>query len=80
MRTRATLQAYFLALNVVTLITLGPPHWSLGRAVTLIAALLVGTAVGAVASGRVSAQVARTATLTLAAAGGLAVLIAAIAG
>src|SRR6478672_4955999 len=36
LRTRATLQAYFLSLNVVTLITLGPPHWSAGRAVTLI--------------------------------------------
>jgi uncharacterized membrane protein YfcA len=80
LRTRATLQAYFLALNVVTLLTLGPPHWSAGRAVTLIATLLVGTAAGALMAGRVSAQVARAATLVLAAAGGLAVLVAAIVG
>jgi len=80
LRTRATLQAYFLCLNVVTLLTLGPPHWSATRAVTLIAALLMGTAVGALAAGRVSARGARGATLLLAAAGGLAVLAAAIAG
>jgi len=80
LRTRATLQAYFLALNVVTLLTLGPPHWSAGRAVTLIAALLLGAGVGALAAGRVSPRLARAATLLLAAAGGLAVLIAAIVG
>jgi len=71
----------WLALTyVVTLVTLGPPHWSAGRAVTLIAALLVGTAVGAGTAGRVSARAARAATLLLAAAGGLAVVVAAIVG
>ena len=80
LRTRATLQAYFLSLNVVTLLTLGRPHWTAGRAVTLVAALLAGSAVGAAAAGRVSARGARTVTLALAAAGGLAVLIGALSG
>jgi hypothetical protein len=80
LRTRATLQAYFLSLNVVTLLTLGPPHWTAGRAVTLVAALVAGSAVGAAAAGRVSARGARTVTLALAAAGGLAVLIGALSG
>jgi hypothetical protein len=48
--------------------------------VTLVAALVVGAAVGAVAAGRVSAHVARSVTLLLAAAGGLAVLGSALAG
>jgi hypothetical protein len=69
-----------MSLNVVTLLTLGPPHWSAGRAVTLVAALVAGSAVGAAAAGRVSARGARTATLALAAAGGLAVLISALIG
>lgn len=77
-RTRATLQAYFLSLNIVTLASLGPPNWSATRAVVLISALLVGSALGAVLAPRVSAHRARTVTLVLAAAGGLAVLISAI--
>ena len=77
-RLRATLQAYFLALNVVTVLTLGRPHWSAGRATVLIAALAAGSAVGAVVAPRVSAGLARTVTLTLAAAGGLAVLVSAL--
>jgi uncharacterized membrane protein YfcA len=80
LRTRATLQAYFLSLNVVTLVTLGRPHWTAGRAVTLVAALLAGSAVGVAAAGRVPASIARRATLALAAAGGLAVLIGALSG
>jgi len=80
LRTRATLQAYFLALNVVTLLTLGPPHWNAERAAVLVGALLVGSIVGAKASGRVSATRARAATLLLAAGGGLAVLVGALAG
>jgi uncharacterized membrane protein YfcA len=80
LRTRATLQAYFLALNVVTLVTLGPPHLGAPRWAVLVAALVAGTVAGAVASGRVSAPLARTATLVLAAAGGLAVLVGALLG
>ena len=78
-RLRATLQAYFLALNVVTLLTLGRPSWSAGRAIALIGALLVGSVAGGVVAPRVSTRLARTVTLLLAAAGGLAVLISALA-
>jgi uncharacterized membrane protein YfcA len=78
-RLRATLQAYFLALNVVTLVTLGPPHWTASRAVVLVAALLAGSAAGAVLASRVSPALARQVTLLLAAAGGLAVLVSALA-
>ena len=80
LRTRATLQAYFLSLNVVTLLTLGPPHWTAGRAASLVVALLAGSAIGATTAGRVSARGARAVTLVLAAAGGLAVLIGALVG
>jgi uncharacterized protein len=74
-RLRATLQAYFLCLNVVTLATLGLPHLSAGRAVTLVAALLVGAATGAVLARRLHGDVVRRVTLALAAAGGLAVFV-----
>jgi uncharacterized protein len=80
LRTRATLQAYFLSLNVVTLLTLGAPHWTLGRAATLVGALVAGAATGALTAGRVSARAARSVTLLLAAAGGLAVLVGALVG
>ena len=79
-RVRATLQAYFLALNIVTLATLGTPHWSLTQALVLIGCLLAGSALGGWMSGRVSAQRARAVTLVLAAAGGLGVLISAVSG
>jgi len=77
-RLRATLQAYFLALNVVTLASLGPPHWSAARAALLVAALLAGTVTGAVLTRHVSTDLARRVTLALAAAGGVAVLVAAV--
>lgn len=76
-RVRATLQAYFLALNVVTVATLGTPHWSLTQAAVLIACLLAGSVLGGWLVGRVSPARARAVTLALAAAGGLAVLISA---
>jgi uncharacterized membrane protein YfcA len=79
-RLRATLQAYFLALNVVTLLSLGWPHWSWHQAGVLVAALVAGSIIGARLAGRVSAARARGVTLLLAAAGGLAVLISALAG
>jgi uncharacterized membrane protein YfcA len=79
-RLRATLQAYFLALNVVTLLTLGRPHWSPRQAVVLVVCLLVGSLVGALLAARVSTDLARRVTLALAAAGGLAVMIAALIG
>src|SRR4051794_37696309 len=51
LRLRATLQAYFLCLNVVTLLTLGLPHWSLTQAVLLGGRLLLRSAPGAWPSG-----------------------------
>lgn len=79
-RLRATLQAYFLALNVVTVVTLGPPHWNAGRAGTLVLALLAGAVIGVQLARRVSVTLARRVTLLLAAAGGLAVVAGAISG
>jgi uncharacterized membrane protein YfcA len=77
-RLRATLQAYFLTLNVVTVLTLGAPHWSATRALVLVVALGVGAVGGALASRRVSASLARSVTLVLSAAGGLAVAVSAL--
>jgi uncharacterized membrane protein YfcA len=78
-RLRATLQAYFLCLNIVTVLTLGPPDWNARRAVVLLSALVAGLAVGAVLAPRVSHELARRVTLVLAGAGGLAVLVSALA-
>ena len=80
LRLRATLQAYFLALNVVTLLTLGPPRWDAARGIVLAAALGAGSVVGAVGARRVDAAAARSVTLALAACGGLAVVVAAAVG
>ena len=80
LRLRATLQAYFLALNVVTVLTLGRPHWSFVRAATLVVALGVGAVAGSFVAPRVSARMARGVTLALAAAGGAAVVVAAAVG
>lgn len=80
LRLRATLQAYFLSLNVVTLLTLGPPHWNAPRAIALAAALAAGSVGGAVVARRVDAGLARSVTLVLAACGGVAVLVSALAG
>ena len=80
LRLRATLQAYFLCLNIVTVFTLGPPHWSWTQAIVLVVCLVAGAATGALLSTRVSAILARRVTLSLAAAGGLAVVIAAAVG
>lgn len=79
-RLRATLQAYFLCLNVVTVLTLGAPDWSTPRAVVLVAALLAGSVVGAVLAPRVSHGLARAVTLLLAGAGGVALLVSALSG
>jgi len=80
LRVRATLQAYFLVLNVMTLATLGRPHWTLTQAVVLIACLVSGSALGGWLAGRVSATRARAVTLVLAAAGGVAVMLSAVSG
>jgi hypothetical protein len=79
-RLRATLQAYFRCLNVVTVFTLGLPLWSAGRAGTLVGALVAGTVIGALLARRVHGDVVRRVTLALAAAGGLAVFVQAVVG
>ncbi len=73
--TRATLQAYFLGLNVITLVSLGRPRTGTGLLLAAGAALAVGVLLGAPLSARVPQAVARRATLALAAAGGLTVLV-----
>ena len=73
--TRATLQAYFLGLNVITLLSLGRPRGGTGLLLAAAAALAVGVLLGAPLSARVPQAVARRATLALAAAGGLTVLV-----
>ena len=72
-RQRATLQAFFLGLNVVALASLGPPHLS-GR---LLGGCFLALAAGVTVGGRldVSERLARRTTLGLAAAGGLVVLV-----
>lgn len=79
-RTRATLQGYFLGLNVVALASLGPP--TVGGPVVIAAAgaLAAGLLLGAPLAPRVRETVARRATLALALAGGAVVLIRAVAG
>lgn len=70
-RTRPTLQAFFLGLNVVALVSLRPPD-----TVPLIlpAALVAGLGIGALATGRLPTEAVRRATLVLAAAGGVAAI------
>ncbi len=76
--TRATLQAYFLGLNVITFASLGVPGTGAGLLVAAAAALGVGLLLGAPLSARVPEATARRATLALAAAGGLVVLVRAV--
>ncbi len=70
-RTRPTLQAFFLGLNVVALVSLRPPD-----TVPLIlpAALAVGLLVGALLAPRLATEAVRRGTLVLAAAGGFAAI------
>lgn len=64
---RPTLQAYFLGLNIISVLVLGlPPIRPL-----LIVAAAAGWAIGARLAGHVSDRAARNATLVVAAAGGL---------
>lgn len=64
--TRATLQTYFFALNVLTLLVVGLPRLDAGP----FAGLALGWATGLLVSRRLPAGRVRTATLALAAAGG----------
>jgi uncharacterized membrane protein YfcA len=76
--TRSTLQAYFLVLNVVTLLAFGLPSVSAPVAAALIVAIAAGYLVGTVATRRMGEVTARRTTLLLAAAGGLAAVVRAL--
>ena len=73
-RQRATLQAFFLGLNLVALPSLGPPDVGAPTLVASVVALAVGIRFGRIVAGRVSPESARWTTLALAAAGGVVVL------
>lgn len=77
-RTRGTLQAYFIVLNAVALLTLGLPDRPAGQLIVIAAAVIAGLAVGHVLAEHVTAAAARRTTLALAAAGGLVVLLKAL--
>ncbi len=72
---RSTAQVYFLGLNVVGLLALGPPHEGPALLVTCFAALLLGLLAGRRLAQHATETQARRLTLALAAAGGLVVLI-----
>jgi uncharacterized membrane protein YfcA len=69
--TRATLQAYFLALNLVALASLGLPR----LAPVLLVSMVAGSLLGGLVAHRLSESAVRTATLALAAVGGLVVVV-----
>lgn len=75
---RSTIQVYFLVLNSVALISLGPPHLSPERVGSVAVALLIGLVLGHVAAGRISAELARRTTLIVAGTGGAVVLVLAL--
>lgn len=77
---RSTLQAYFLVLNVVAIATLGVPSASGPQALTLLAALIVGSSFGAWLAARASAAAARQLALAVAILSGASLAAAALAG
>jgi uncharacterized membrane protein YfcA len=77
---RGTLQVYFLGLNAVAIGSLGLPHQPHSRYVVELAALVGGLTLGHLLARWISPAVARRATLSLAGAGGLVVLLKALLG
>ena len=77
---RATLQAYFLGVNVVALPSLGLPEVPASTVLLCLLALGAGALAGAPLARRVSEPLARRTTLALAGAGGAVVLVRALAG
>ncbi len=75
---RASLQLYFLGLNVVALPSLGLPRVGAALLLACLAAMGVGVAAGGPLSRRVTDDAARRTTLALAAAGALVVLVRAL--
>ena len=78
--TRPTLQVYFLGLNVLSFVALGPVSLSFASAAALVAALLGGLGAGSALASHLAAGSVRRAVLCLAIAGGLAAIIRGIVG
>ena len=72
---RSTAQIYFIGLNLVALVSLGPPDVGGGLMAGCLAALAVGLLIGALFAQLVPEPMARQLTLSLAALGGLVVLV-----
>ena len=72
---RSTAQIYFVGLNIVALVSLGFPHVAGGLLAGCLAALILGLLLGAAVAQRVAEPTARRLTLSLAAIGGLVVLV-----
>jgi uncharacterized membrane protein YfcA len=68
---RPTLQVYFLGLNVVTVIALGPVRPATGIAAVLLLALVAGLVAGSLLAERLEVASIRWAILALSFAGGL---------
>lgn len=77
---RSTGQVYFLVLNVVAALSLGLPDVGGPLVAACVAALAVGLLAGGPVALRVDETAARRVTLSLAGAGGLVVLVRALAG
>jgi uncharacterized membrane protein YfcA len=74
-RMRGTFQLYFLALNIVAVIALGPLRIGLTRALVLLAAIAIGFTTGHLLGRRLPAQTVRMLVLLVAGAGGIAAII-----
>ncbi|MDX6198424.1 MAG: uncharacterized protein QOJ79_1575 [Actinomycetota bacterium] len=72
---RSTAQIYFVGLNVVALASLGFPHVTGGLLAACVTALVGGLLLGGLVAQRVAEPTARRLTLSLAALGGLVVLV-----
>jgi hypothetical protein len=77
---RASLQAVYLGINLVALPALGLPEVTGGLLAATLGALGVGVLLGAPLAARISDVAARRTTLSLAGAGGAAVLVRALLG
>jgi len=78
--TSATLQAFALPLNLLTLLVLGPSPDDLSGLGWALAGLVIGTAAAMLVAPRVSAGAVRRVTLAVAALGGAALVVGGIAG
>ena len=74
-RMRGTFQLYFLALNVVAVIALGPLRIGATRALVLLAAIAVGFGAGHLLGRRMPAETVRRLVLLVAAGGGIAAIV-----